>query len=74
MQDIPRAIRGFHQDEHGDWVAELICGHTQHVRHNPPWIERPWVLTAQGRAAHVGQTLDCRLCVTAALPPRRAGQ
>lgn len=71
---IPRAIRGFHQDEHGDWVAELICGHTQHVRHNPPWIERPWVLTAQGRAAHVGQTLDCRLCVTAALPPRRAGQ
>ena len=30
-------IIGFHQDEDGDGVAELGCGHTQHVRHNPPW-------------------------------------
>lgn len=28
-------IVGFHQDEEGDWVASLACGHNQHVRHNP---------------------------------------
>ena len=40
-----QAILGFHQDEYGDWVAELACGHTQHVRHRPPWELRPWVAT-----------------------------
>ncbi len=66
---IPRAIRGFHQDEHGDWVAELECGHTQHVRHKPPWIERPWVTTAAGRAAHLGHTLECKHCATVTVAP-----
>ncbi len=34
-----RAIDGYHQDEVGDWVAELRCGHGQHVRHRPPfWV------------------------------------
>jgi hypothetical protein len=33
---IPRKIVGFHLDERKDWVAELECGHQQHVRHNPP--------------------------------------
>ncbi|MFT4728722.1 MAG: hypothetical protein ACI9UN_003235 [Granulosicoccus sp.] len=28
-------ITGFHQDDKADWVAELSCGHGQHVRHNP---------------------------------------
>src|SRR5689334_11185211 len=28
---------GFHQDEQGVWVLELSCGHSQHVRHDPPW-------------------------------------
>lgn len=69
MQGAPRAIRGFHQDEHGDWVAELDCGHTQHVRHNPPWSERPWVTTAEGRAEHLGRTLACKPCVTDAPAP-----
>jgi hypothetical protein len=55
-------IAGFHLDEQQHWVAELACGHFQHVRHNPPWIERPWVTTAQGRAATLGQRLDCRKC------------
>jgi len=40
-----RKIVGFHQDENGDWVAELECGHGQHVRHKPPWTSRPWVTT-----------------------------
>ena len=29
-------IVGFHVDEYGDWVADLQCGHGQHVRHQPP--------------------------------------
>ena len=34
-----------------DWVAELECGHTQHVRHDPPWTNRPWVsLSRDGTA------------------------
>jgi hypothetical protein len=60
-----RTIIAFHQDEHGDWVADLACGHTQHMRHNPPWIERPWVMTPEGRQHHLGGRLECRQCATA---------
>ena len=56
------AIVGFHKDELGDWVADLECGHGQHVRHNPPWFNRPWVETEQGRWEMLGQTLWCRRC------------
>jgi Protein of unknown function (DUF3565). len=59
---IPRHVVGFHQDELGDWVADLECGHTQHVRHDPPWQQRPWVITEVGRAEHIGMTLGCVLC------------
>jgi len=34
-----RKIVDFHLDENLDWVAELECGHQQHVRHNPPWTQ-----------------------------------
>lgn len=61
-----RAITGFHQDEAGDWVAELACGHNQHVRHNPPWISRPWAVTPEGRQAMIGHELPCRKCVEGA--------
>ena len=37
-------LLGFHQDEDGHWVAELSCGHTQHLRHQPPWQNRAWVM------------------------------
>jgi hypothetical protein len=57
-----QAIIGFHQDEHSDWVADLACGHGQHVRHQPPFVSRPWVLTAEGRARRVGEALDCKTC------------
>jgi hypothetical protein len=53
---------GFHQDDEGHWVAELACGHTQHVRHDPPWQNRPWVLQADTRAVHVGDCLRCLRC------------
>lgn len=61
-------MRGFHQDDLGDWVAELDCGHTQHVRHRPPFTLRPWVVTAEGRQGRLGQTLDCPLCDRSELP------
>ncbi len=36
-------VNGFEQDEVGDWVMLLSCGHRQHVRHQPPFINRPWL-------------------------------
>lgn len=61
---IDRCIVGFFQDEVGDWVAKLECGHTQHVRHNPPWINRPWVITPEGRAEKLGAMLACKECAS----------
>lgn len=57
-----QAITGYHQDDEGHWVAELACGHFQHVRHNPPWIMRRWVITAAGRARMLGHLLRCKKC------------
>jgi hypothetical protein len=59
---VQQAITGWTCDEHGDWVAHLACGHRQHVRHRPPFQERPWVVTASGRESWVGRPLECRLC------------
>jgi cytochrome c-type biogenesis protein CcmH/NrfF len=55
-------ITGSHQDEEHYWVADLACGHTQHIRHDPPRQSRPWTQTEEGRAARLGQMLDCRKC------------
>jgi uncharacterized protein DUF3565 len=55
-------IVGFHQEDAGDWVADLECGHTQHVRHDPPWQSRPWVTTLEGRASRLGTELPCAKC------------
>jgi tellurite methyltransferase len=63
-----RAIVGFHQDELGDWVAELRCGHGQHVRHQPPFQLRPWVQTPEGRAEKLGAELECVRCDRFELP------
>lgn len=57
-----RRIVGFRQDEAGDWAAELDCGHGQHIRHNPPFQSRPWVLTEEGRRDRLGAELECPLC------------
>jgi len=57
-----RPITGYHLDEEGHWVAELGCGHNQHVRHDPPWQMRPWVTTEAGREAHLGDRLRCLKC------------
>jgi hypothetical protein len=59
---MKQAIVGFHRDDQGDWVADLQCGHGQHVRHQPPLTSRPWVLSEEGRRSHLGQMLDCKQC------------
>jgi len=59
---MKQRITAYHQDELNDWVAELECGHFQHVRHNPPWINRPWVITQKGRESKLGELLDCVKC------------
>jgi tellurite methyltransferase len=65
---VQRVIDGFHPDDDGQWVAELSCLHGQHVRHQPPFFDRPWVLTTDGRLARVGTPIDCPLCDRAELP------
>jgi hypothetical protein len=59
---MKRKITGFHTDAENQWVAELECGHGQHTRHDPPWIERPWVTTEEGRQSHLGEELNCVRC------------
>ena len=59
---MQQPIAGYHKDEEDHWVAELECGHNQHVRHDPPWQLRPWVITEEGREARLGHMLDCKKC------------
>ena len=57
---MKQPITGFHKDENGHWVATLKCGHTQHVRHDPPWQLRPWVVTEKGRRTKLGKNMECK--------------
>lgn len=59
---MQRRITGFRQDDEHHWVAELECGHSQHVRHDPPWQLREWVLSEAARREHLGTSLNCVLC------------
>jgi len=65
---VERAITGYHRDDVGDWVAELACGHDQHLRHRPPFQVRPWVSEEEGRRSRLGTPLECVLCDRAELP------
>ncbi len=65
---MERPITGFDFDDEGDSIAILSCGHPQHVRHNPPFINRPWVTTEQGRDSMLGKPLDCVRCDKFELP------
>lgn len=57
--DGPVRLLDFRQDEHGHWLAILSCGHTQHLRHQPPWQNRAWVLDAEQRQARIGERFNC---------------
>lgn len=62
MSAVQKKINRFYQDEEGDWVAEMDCGHTRHMRHNPPWQNRPWVLSESGRGEWIGALVICKDC------------
>ncbi|WP_200868049.1 DUF3565 domain-containing protein [Pseudomonas syringae] len=55
----------FRQDEDRHWVAVLSCGHTQHLRHQPPWQSRAWVLDPVRRQQKIGQGFHCGWCAKA---------
>lgn len=59
---MKRAVVGFSQDVEGHWAARLECGHGVHVRHDPPWMVREWVMTEEGRAARIGTLMECKRC------------
>ncbi|GAC1422283.1 MAG: hypothetical protein NVSMB62_17870 [Acidobacteriaceae bacterium] len=57
-----RCVVRFDQDEHDHWRALLECGHAIHVRHDPPWTLREWVLREESRAERIGMEMDCKRC------------
>ena len=59
---MKHSIVGYHKDDENDWVAALACGHNQHVRNNPPFVNRPWVESESGRESMLGYKLDCKKC------------
>jgi Protein of unknown function (DUF3565) len=65
---MKRKIVGYHLDAEDQWIAELECGHGQHVRHAPPFVERSWVTTEEGRASRLGSELNCVKCDEATRP------
>lgn len=65
---MQREIIDYYLDEEGDWVALLNCQHGQHVRHQPPFVNRPWVITQAGRDAMLGTKLNCVRCDRLELP------
>ncbi|MFI8479941.1 DUF3565 domain-containing protein [Pseudomonas sp. NPDC078700] len=60
--NMPVRLLDFRQDEDGHWVAVLSCGHTQHLRHEPPWQNRAWVESPELRRAQLGQPFMCGWC------------
>jgi hypothetical protein len=69
----PATVRliDFRQDEDGHWVAILSCGHTQHLRHQPPWQNRAWVLDPAQRKAARGSPFTCGWCAQDATSPHK---
>ena len=68
INEMKQKITAFDQDDEQHWRAVLSCGHRQHVRHDPPLTNRPWVLTEAGRASRIGLELDCKRCDEESVP------
>jgi len=60
---VLQKIVGFDKDEVGDHIAILSCGHMRHVRHSPPWFNRPWVEDASTRQQFLGREMECKKCM-----------
>ncbi|PHQ32362.1 DUF3565 domain-containing protein [Rhodopirellula bahusiensis] len=65
---MQQPIVAYHEDDEDHWVARLQCGHNQHVRHDPPWMNREWVTTLEGRESMLGHRLQCKKCDELAPP------
>ena len=65
---MERAITAFEVDNEGEPIAILDCGHPQHVRHKPPFINRPWVTSEEERKSMIGKKLNCLRCDNQELP------
>ncbi|WP_425298850.1 DUF3565 domain-containing protein [Pseudomonas duriflava] len=55
-------VVGFIQDAQHHWTVQLSCGHSQHLRHDPPWQQRAWVLDPAQRAVQIGKSFPCGWC------------
>ncbi|NNN00648.1 MAG: DUF3565 domain-containing protein [Acidimicrobiaceae bacterium] len=64
---MKRAIVAFQRDGQ-QWIAQLSCGHGQHVRHQPPLEVREWTIDRSGRRSRLGALLECPWCDRAELP------
>jgi hypothetical protein len=62
VKAMQQPIAGYHKDEDSHWIAELDCGHNQHVRNKPPFINIPWVESEPGRKSMPGYKLNCKKC------------
>lgn len=65
---MEKIIYAFERDDEGHWRAKLVCGHYQHVRHEPPLVSREWVLSPEGRSTRIGKGLECRKCEDGDVP------
>ena len=65
---MKRQIIAFHLNPENDWVADLDCGHGQHVRHNPPFENRVCTTSETGRKSKLGVMLNCVRCEELELP------
>lgn len=69
LQANPESIiQGFERDGKGEWVAILDCGHSRHIRHQPPFRYAPWVESERGRDSQLGARIGCSLCHMPRLP------
>jgi hypothetical protein len=59
---MQRRIVDYGTDQAGEPIAVLDCGHPQHIRDNPPFINRPWIHTEQNRGGMLGTVLECMRC------------
>ena len=65
---MEKVITGFHLDRFQEWNADLECGHSVEMRHNPPYQECKWIGTSKGRQKHIGATRECVYCDMPELP------
>jgi len=69
--DKQQGIVGDHQDNAQGWVAILGYRHRHHRRQQPPWTNRPWVMTTAGRESRLGARPDCPRATRPHAPPAR---